>query len=80
MSTITMERRREIIREAEALIKQGRKQEGRDLVLRLTPMNPVLANDFKRWLKVSPKQMLDEGFNLDDAVAVYGEQWLESYG
>lgn len=78
VSTMSMERRREIVKEAEILMKQGRKEEGYDLIHRLIPMNPMLANDFKHWLKISPKKMLAEGYNLDDAVAAYGEQWLES--
>ena len=78
MSTITMERRREIIKEAEALIREGKKQQGYDLIISKTPMNPVMANDFKRFMGRSPKEMLMKGYNLDDAVEAYGEKWLES--
>ena len=78
VSTMSMERRREIVKEADILMKQGRKEEGYDLIHRLIRMFPMLYNDFYHWLKISPKYMLSECYNIDDAVAAYGEQWLES--
>ena len=77
MSTITMEQRKEIIKEAEALIRQGKKEEGYALIRRKTPMDPMMANDYKIWFKMSPREMLARGYNLDDAVEVYGERWLD---
>lgn len=73
---MTIERKREIVKEAGSLIKQGKKREGYDMINRLIPMSPMMADDFKRFMGLD--FMRECGFNLDDAVEAYGEEWLRS--
>ena len=73
VSTMSDEEKNRIINEADLLEERGEKEAAHRL-MNTIPMNPILADGMK---KVGGIQRLrDMGFNLNDAVKLFGEGWL----
>ena len=73
VSTMSNEEKSRIIDEADLLEERGEK-EAANRLMNTIPMNPILADGMK---KVGGIQRLrDMGFNLNDAVKLFGEGWL----
>lgn len=73
VSTMSDEEKSRIIDEADLLEERGEKEAAHRL-MNTIPMNPILADGMK---KVGGIQRLrDMGFNLNDAVKLFGEGWL----
>ena len=73
VSTMPLEEMERIMGEADALEACGDKKGAQRLRLTV-PLNPKVANEFKRILGL--QALIDVGLNLDDAVAMYGKDWL----
>jgi len=73
VSTMSDEEKDRIMDEADVLDERGEK-EAANRLRNTIPMNPILADGMK---KVGGIQKLkDIGFNLNDAVKLFGEGWL----
>ena len=74
-STMSDERRREIAAQVSEAIKAGDKERAAEIAKQMPlplPMARVLKADW------GVERLKNAGFNLDDAVAAYGEDWLRS--
>lgn len=74
-STMSKERRKEITNQALAAFKRGNKELAYKITMQIPldlPMARVLKADW------GVERLKNFGFNLDDVVAAYGEEWLES--
>jgi hypothetical protein len=70
---MTLDEKLAISNRAIALIKAGDEEGGRSL-LRTAPMPPYLAKIFKE--KIGVKPLLESGWNLSEAEAEFGPNWL----
>ena len=73
VSTMSNEEKSRIIDEADLLEERGEKEAAHRL-MNTIPMNPILADGMKRTLGI--QKMKDWGYNLNDAVKLFGEGWL----
>ena len=73
VSTMSIEEKKRIYNEAKALERKGLIDDGKRL-MRTIPIRPELANGFKRIIGIERLRAI--GFNFDDAVKMYGEEWL----
>ena len=73
VSTMSDEEMDRIMDEADALDERGEKEAANSL-RRKIPVNPILADGMKRTLGI--QKMKDWGYNLNDAVKLFGEGWL----
>ena len=73
VSTMSDEEMDRIMDEADALDERGEK-EAATCLRKTIPMNPILADGMKRVLGI--QKMKDWGYNLNDAVKLFGEGWL----
>ena len=71
--TMTIEEKLSISNKAIAMIQAGDEEGGRRL-LRTAPMPPYLAKIYKE--KVGVKPLLESGWNLSEAEAEFGPDWL----
>lgn len=74
-STMPMERKKEICQQIIDAMKAGKKNLATKLAMQI-PLPLPLANVAKQDMGV--ERMLKLGCNLDDAVAAYGKEWLET--
>lgn len=75
VSTMSDEEQDRIMDEADALEMSGDKEGAERLWLSL-PIDPILADGMKRISGV--QKLKDMGFNLNDAVKLFGEGWLNA--
>ncbi|NLL37391.1 MAG: hypothetical protein GX256_07720 [Fretibacterium sp.] len=73
-STMSDERRKELAREMSIAMKSGNMDLAREIAMK-APMPLPLANVLKQDWGI--KRLREAGFNLDDAVAAYGKEWLQ---
>jgi len=73
--TMTLDEKLAISNRAIAMIKAGDEEAGRRL-LRTAPMPPYLAKVFKE--KVGAELLLKAGYNLSEAEAEFGPNWLNT--
>lgn len=73
VSTMSDERRKELRSEAIAAMKAGNMDLARKIAMKV-PLSLPMANVLKQDWGI--KRMLEVGCNLDDAVAIYGKEWL----
>ena len=74
-STMSDERRKELAKEVGAAVRAGDMNLARKIAMKV-PLSLPMANVLKQdWGIESLKTV---GFNMDDVVAVYGKEWLES--
>ena len=73
VSTMPLEERKRIFRKAKELESQGLMEEG-DRLMMTIPIRPELADGFKKLIGMERLRAI--GFNLADAVKMYGEGWL----
>ena len=71
--TMTLDEKFAIGHKAIAL-KQAGDREGYSRTLRTIPMPPYLAKVYKE--KVGVKELIESGWNLSEAEAEFGEDWL----
>ena len=71
--TMTLDEKLDIACRAAALYKAG-DEEGYRRLLRTAPMPPYLAKVFKE--KVVADFLIDAGYNLSEAEAEFGPDWL----
>ena len=71
--TMTLDEKLDIACRAAALYKAG-DEEGYRRLLRTAPMPPYLAKVFKE--KVGADFLIDAGYNLSEAEAEFGKDWL----
>ena len=71
--TMTLDEKLSISNRAFAMINAGNEEEGRRL-LRTAPMPPYLAKIYKEKIGVEP--LLKAGYNLSEAEAEFGSDWL----
>ena len=71
--TMTLDEKLDISLRAFELLDAGDK-EGFSRVMRTAPMPPYLAKIYKE--KVGVKQLLESGWNLSEAEAEFGSDWL----
>ena len=71
--TMTIDEKLAISCKAAALRKAG-DEEGASRLLRTAPMPPYLAKMFKE--KVGPEFLINGGWNLSEAEAEFGSDWL----
>ena len=71
--TMTLDEKLDITRRAFELLDAG-DREGYSRTLRTTPMPPYLAKVFKE--KVGADFLIDGGYNLSEAEAEFGKDWL----
>ncbi len=57
-----------------AELRKAGDEEGASRLLRIAPMPPYLAKIYKE--KVGVKQLLEGGWNLSEAEAEFGSDWL----
>jgi hypothetical protein len=57
-----------------ALLSQAGDEEGASRLLRSIPMPPYLAKVYKE--KVGVKELIESGWNLSEAEAKFGPNWL----
>lgn len=72
-SCMSKEETMAIITRAQELDDLGKKEEAAALRIQL-PLHPGVADDIKRFNGI--QWLIDGGFNLKDAVAAFGENWL----
>jgi len=72
--TMTLDEKLAISCKAAALRKAG-DEEGATRLLRTAPMPPYLAKIYKE--KVGAKQLIESGWNLSEAEAMFGSNWLD---
>jgi hypothetical protein len=75
LETMTLDEKLAISNRAFELINAGNEEAGRRL-LRTAPRPPYLAKIFKE--KVGVKPLLDSGWNLSEAEAKFGPNWLSA--
>ena len=73
IETMTLDEKLAISNKAFALMEAGDEEGGRRL-LRTAPMPPYLAKIYKE--KVGVKPLLEAGYNLSEAEAEFGPDWL----
>jgi hypothetical protein len=73
MQTMTLDEKLAISNRACALLQTG-DREGYSRLTRSIPMPPYLAKVFKE--KVGADFLIDGGFNLSEAEAEFGQDWL----
>jgi len=73
IETMTLEEKLDIACRSAALRKAG-DEEGASRLLRTAPMPPYLAKIYKE--KVGVKQLIESGWNLSEAEAEFGPDWL----
>jgi len=56
------------------LLRQAGDEEGYSRITRSIPMPPYLAKVYKE--KVGVKELIESGWNLSEAEAEFGENWL----
>ena len=71
--TMTLDEKLDIACRAAALSKAG-DEEGYSRLIRTAPLPPYLAKVFKE--KVGADFLIDGGFNLSEAEAEFGRDWL----
>jgi hypothetical protein len=71
--TMTLDEKLAISCKAAELRKAG-DEEGASRLLRTAPMPPYLAKIYKE--KVGVKQLIESGWNLSEAEAEFGPDWL----
>jgi hypothetical protein len=71
--TMTLDEKLAISCKAAELRKAG-DEEGASRLLRTAPMPPYLAKIYKE--KVGVKQLIESGWNLSEAEAEFGKDWL----
>ena len=71
--TMTLDEKLSISNRAFAMINAGDEEEGRRL-LRTAPLPPYLAKIYKE--KIGVKPLLESGWNLSEAEAEFGPDWL----
>ena len=74
-STMSDERRREIAAQVIEAMNAGDKERANEIAKQI-PLPLPMANVLKADWGV--ENLKNSGFNLDDAVAAYGEDWLKS--
>ena len=74
-SSMSMEETRDILNQAQELRRAGKKKEAMEMAKRI-PIDPEYAEDLKRLEGI--KFLIDGGFNLTDAVAKFGKEWLNA--
>jgi hypothetical protein len=72
--TMTLDEKLAISNKAFRLLDAGDK-EGFTRLLRTAPMPPYLAKIYKE--KVGVKQLIESGWNLSEAEAEFGPNWLD---
>ena len=72
VSTMSDEDKDKIMDEADALDERGEK-EAANCLRNTIPMNPILADGMKKVVGIH--KLKDLGFNLNDAVILFGEGW-----
>jgi len=75
LETMTIDEKLAISNKAFAMINAGDEEAGRRL-LRTAPMPPYLAKIFKEKVGVEP--LLKSGWNLSEAEAEFGPNWLNT--
>jgi len=73
IETMTLDEKLDISRRAFELLDAG-DREGYHRVIRTAPMPPYLAKVFKE--KVGADFLIDAGYNLSEAEAEFGKDWL----
>jgi len=73
LETMTLDEKLSISRRAFELLDAG-DEEGFSRLLRTAPMPPYLAKIYKE--KVGVKELIESGWNLSEADAEFGEDWL----
>jgi len=73
LQTMTLDEKLSISNRAFELINTGHEEAGRRL-LRTAPMPPYLAKVYKE--KIGVEQLLKSGWNLSEAEAEFGSDWL----
>ena len=73
-SSMSMEETRDILSQAQELRRAGKKKEAMEMAKRI-PIDPEYAEDLKR---LEGLKFLIDGFNLTDAVAKFGKEWLNA--
>ena len=71
--TMTLDEKLSISNKAFELLNAG-DEEGFSRLLRTAPMPPYLAKIYKE--KVGVKELMESGWNLSEANAEFGEDWL----
>jgi len=71
--TMTLEEKLDIACRSVAL-RQAGDEEGASRLLRTMPMPPYLAKVYKE--KVGVKELIESGWNLSEAEAEFGKNWL----
>ena len=71
--TMTLDEKLAISCKAAELWKAG-DDEGASRLLRTAPMPPYLAKIYKE--KIGVKQLIESGWNLSEAEAEFGQDWL----
>lgn len=74
-SSMSIEETKEIMQQVRELRRAGRTEEAFEMAKRI-PLDPGFADDIKRWDKKGFQILINEGFNLTDVVAEFGEEWL----
>lgn len=72
-SSMSIEETVETFNKAKRLRAMGKKDAALAMSKRV-PLDPEYADDLKRWEGM--KFLIDGGFNLTDAVAKFGKEWL----
>jgi len=73
IQTMTLDEKFAIINKSTALKNAG-DEEGASRLLRTMPLPPYLAKVYKE--KVGVKELIESGWNLSEAEAEFGEDWL----
>ena len=73
VQTMTLDEKLDISRRAFELLEVG-DREGYSRLIRSAPMPPYLAKVYKE--KVGVKELIESGWNLSEAEAEFGENWL----
>jgi len=73
--TMTLDEKLAISNRALDLLDAG-DREGYSRLMRTAPMPPYLAKIFKE--KVGAKELLESGWNLSEAEAEFGKNWLNT--
>jgi hypothetical protein len=71
--TMTLDEKLAISNKAFSLLEAG-DEEGFSRLLRTAPLPPYLAKVYKE--KVGVKQLIESGWNLSEAEAEFGKDWL----
>jgi len=73
IETMTLDEKLDIACRAAAL-RQAGDEEGYSRLIRTTPMPPYLAKIYKE--KVGVEELINSGWNLSEAEAEFGKNWL----